>query len=113
MKGDNGVAAQVAYAIIEFETQRSVESVRKGLRKQWIKDKLLKLRTIEDFESFNDRSIVVTNFPSHIKQVDLINAFQSFGALISVEIPTVDAVINSRLEEQGVLTDHYLKESQR
>lgn len=107
--GDNGVAAQAAYAIVEFETSRSVENVRKGLRKHWIKDKLLKLRTLDDFESFNDRSIIVTNFPSHVKQVDLINAFQPFGAVTSVEIPTVDAVINSRLEENGALSDHYLK----
>ena len=48
MRGDkfDSSVPRTAYAIVEFEHPHWVESVRKGLRKYWIKDKLLKVKTM-------------------------------------------------------------------
>lgn len=58
----------VAYAIVEFEMQKWVSTVRRGLRKHWEQDKLLKVKTLKDqnAEKHSERTIVLSNIPSHL-----------------------------------------------
>jgi hypothetical protein len=68
MTGDDKVSRnQVSYVRVEFEMPKWVTSVRRGLRKQWLHDKLLKVKTLKDkkSESFKERTIIVQGFPSH------------------------------------------------
>jgi hypothetical protein len=68
---------RAAYAIVDFESAQEVQSVKQSLWKHWIKDKLLKLKTLEDreIENFHDRTLIVTNFESHATQFDLAKVF--------------------------------------
>ena len=117
MKGNNAQAAtaRTAYAIVEFELNRFVATVRRGMRKHWIGDKLVKVKTLKDVkkEHFNERTVVVTGLPKHFKQIDLLNVFNSMGAITSIEVPTIDHVVKSALEEKGLIKDHFMKVSQK
>lgn len=48
--GLNDYKLRTAYAIVEFEEQAYVASVRRGLRKLWIHDALLKVKTLDDLK---------------------------------------------------------------
>ena len=61
-------------------------------------------------EGHNKRSIALYGLPSHIKSIDLQKIFADHGAITLVECPTLDSVIQSQMEQQGLLNDHYSKE---
>lgn len=46
--GSNDYKLRTAYAIVEFEEEDHVASVRRGLRKIWVQDALLKVKTLAD-----------------------------------------------------------------
>ena len=54
--------------IVEFEDEASVANVKRGLRKVWVQDKLLKPKVMKDegMEDFNARTVVIHNHPSHL-----------------------------------------------
>ena len=101
-----------AYAIVDFESPSHVKSVKRGLWKHWIKDKLLKMRTLEDREqeNFHARTLIITDFASHCTGEDVTSVLSSFGAITSVEAPTLDAYVQAQLAEKGLMNDHYAKE---
>jgi hypothetical protein len=75
--GDNfGTRNTVAYAIVEFEMQKWVANVRRGMRKHWEQDKLLKVKTLKDEmnESHSERTIILSNIPSHLNSEDLASS---------------------------------------
>ena len=45
---DKTIRNKVAYAIVEFEMPKWVTTVRRSLRKVWMSDKLLKVKTLKD-----------------------------------------------------------------
>lgn len=105
---------QTAYAIVDFEMQKWVNSVRRGLRKHWEQDRLIKVKTIKDerTESHSERTIILNNIPSHLTSENLAYAMSEYGTITSIEAPTVDAYVQSQLEQKGLLNDHYAKERQ-
>lgn len=66
-----------AYAIVEFLNGHDVVSVRRALRKHWIDDCLLRVKTMQDYkqETFNERTIVVSGIVAHAGVVDLVDSF--------------------------------------
>jgi len=86
--------------------------VKRGLWKHWIKDKLLKMRTLEDKEreNFHARTLIVTDLASHSQGEDIATYLGRFGAITNVEAPTLDAYVQAQLEEKGLMNDHYAKE---
>jgi hypothetical protein len=74
-----------------------VTEVRRGLRKKWIQDKLLRVRTLKDMEreGFNDRTIIITNVTPNISVQEVVNAFHNFGAITSVELPSIDSKVKA------------------
>ena len=92
MKGDS---SRAAYAIVEFLNPKHVQTIRRQLRKTWIGDKLLKIRTVSDIkgESHTDRTIIVGGLENNVDVHDLVNVFNNFGAVTSIELPTIDSVI--------------------
>jgi hypothetical protein len=46
--GSRSSGSRTAFAIIEFQNESSIQTVRRSLRKHWIQDKLLKIRTLKD-----------------------------------------------------------------
>ena len=89
-----------------------MKSVKRGLWKHWIKDKLLKMRTLEDKEreNFHARTLIVTDLASHSQGEDIATYLGRFGAITNVEAPTLDAYVQAQLEEKGLMNDHYAKE---
>jgi len=88
-----------AYAIVEFELEKSVAPVRRALRKLWVQDRLLKVKTIHDQkdESHKERTVVAHGLPSHLEPAKVAAAFARFGAVTAVELPTVDRVVEAQL----------------
>ena len=87
----------MAYAIVEFEMQKWVATVRRGMRKHWQQDKLLKVKTLKDevTESHGERTIVISGIPSHLNSEDLATSMSKYGAITSIEAPSVDSFIQS------------------
>jgi hypothetical protein len=104
-----------AFAIVEFHNPRHVQTVRKHLRKTWLQDKLLKIRTASDAktETHKERTVIVANLDQNLKSIDLVNVMSKFGAVTSVELPTIDNVIQSQIKDKNLTKDHFLKESKR
>ena len=44
-------------------------------------------------ESFDERTIIISDFPSFITDQDLVNMFYEFGAITNIELPTVDSTV--------------------
>ena len=73
------------------------------------------MRTLKDEkkESFNERTIVLQDFPSHFHQVgEIADMVSCFGAITSVEAPTLDSYVMAQLEEKGLMNDQYTKARQ-
>ena len=96
---DLSVRNPVAYAIVEFEMPKWVASVKRGLRKHWEQEKLLKVKTLKDerAESHAERTIVMANLPSSMKADDIPDILSPFGAITSIEAPTIDSFVQSQL----------------
>jgi hypothetical protein len=58
--GSKECRERTAYAVVEFELERWVPMVRRALRKLWVEDRLLKVKTIKDQkeENHKERTIV-------------------------------------------------------
>ena len=93
--GSRECRERTAYAVVEFELERWVPMVRRALRKLWVEDRLLKVKTIKDQkeESHKERTIVAHGIQSHLDVEHLAAAFARFGAVTTVELPTVDRVV--------------------
>ena len=103
-----------AYAIVDFEMPKWVQTVRRGMRKHWEQDRLLKVKTLKDekSESHSSRTIILSNLPSHLNAGDLATTMSDYGAITSIEAPSVDSFIQSQLEQKGLLNDVHSKERQ-
>jgi len=93
--GSRECRERTSYAVVEFELERWVPMVRRALRKLWVEDRLLKVKTIKDQkeESHKERTIVAHGIQSHLDVQHLAAAFARFGAVTTVELPTVDRVV--------------------
>lgn len=65
--------------------------VRKALRKTWIQDSLLKVKTLNDTkgEAFDNRTVVIQGIPKYMRAETLLSTFFSdeAGAVVGVELP--------------------------
>jgi hypothetical protein len=98
-----------AFAVVKVGTPAQLKGLREALRNCWIKDKKLKLKTQEDltYETFDNRTIIVQNLPSHIKGHHLIDFFSNFGAVAGVELPTKNLAVEKEIKAK---VDSYVKE---
>lgn len=112
---DSGTKQRTAYAIVEFEQEKHVAEVRRGLRKLWIHEALLKVKTLGDLknEGHADRTVVVSGLASHFRPADVLRVMDRYGAITSVELPTVDQLVQQQLEEKGLLNDYHTKARQQ
>ena len=78
---NSAITNTTAYVIVEFEDKESVANVKRGLRKTWIHDKLLKPKVMKDegMEDFNARTVIIENYPSHLSGDELANMMTKFG----------------------------------
>jgi len=81
---------RIAYIQITLGSKRQAHMVGRGLRKHWIGDHLLKVKTVEDAkpERFDNRTVLLRGIPTHWTQRQVIEAFATNdGALVSLELP--------------------------
>ena len=103
---------KAAYAIVEFEMPKQIAAVRRGIRKHQEQDRILKVKTLKDEsrEKHKERTIIVQNLPTTtFGYDDIVNLFGDHGAITSVEMPTIDAMVRSELEAKGII-DPYVRE---
>ena len=67
--------------------------VRKALRKTWIRDSLLKVKTIEDVkaEAFDNRTVILHGIPKHLRAEVILERFfgnENTGAVVGIELPS-------------------------
>ncbi len=93
---------------VEVGSKRQVEMVRSGLRKTWIEDTLLKVRTAQDAkkESFDNRTVIVSGIPKHLRTEGILNYFvKDAGAVVGVELPTENAKLRQLRERIAEMQD--------
>lgn len=95
-----GKINRTAYAIVDFEFDDQLRSVRRGLRQTWMEDKLIKVKTLKDreHESHDARTVVLENLPANFEAAELLDRFGGFGAVTSFELPAIDQYIESKLD---------------
>lgn len=89
------VRNKVAYVIIQFDEESHALSVRRALWRKWIDDKLLKIKSKKDeqVENHGDRTLILSNIPSHLRQEDIASFMAKYGAITSIEAPSMDSYI--------------------
>lgn len=75
---------------------------KSALRKHWIGDSLLKVKTKEDAarEHFNNRTVLVREIPKYLRVEHVLSLFGTrYGAVTNVELPTEKIAIKHIIEE--------------
>lgn len=75
-------------------------------------DKLLKVRTLgdRDAETHGERTVILTGIAQHARPEELAAALANYGAITSIEVPTIDKYVEAQLEERGLKRDPYTKQ---
>lgn len=66
--------------------------MRRGLRKEWVNDKLLKVRTLEDknLETHGLRTIIIQDIPLSVHPIEIAKGMSKYGAITHIECPRVN-----------------------
>ena len=70
----NNLPRKTAYIKADLGSKRQVQMVRKALRKTWLQDALLKIKTAEDVkaEVFDNRTIILHGIPKHLRSETIL-----------------------------------------
>lgn len=84
----------VAYMTVEYESVQDAMKMAKKLKKTWIDDKLIKVRTMKDkhIEHFDNRTVVMKDIPTNIKVRHVLEFFKTFGVITNIEMPLKDSL---------------------
>jgi RNA recognition motif-containing protein len=79
---------------VEYESVHDAMKIAKKLKKTWIDDKLIKVRTMKDrhLEHYDNRTIVIKDLPTNAKSRHVIEFMKTFGVITSVEMPFKDGM---------------------
>lgn len=91
-----------AFAKVKVGSPAQVKTVKESLRNHWVEDKKIKLKTQDEltYETFNNRTIIVQNFPDHYRVNTLIEYFSSFGAVTGIEMPVKNQMVESEIKHK-------------
>ena len=90
--------ARTAFVQVSVGSKRQAQLVKSALRNTWVHDKLLKVKTEEDAkkEVFDNRTVIITGIPKHLRADQVIHHFgKDAGAIVGLELPQE----NIRLKE--------------
>ena len=88
--GTRDMAEKIAYVKVTLGSKSQAQMVQKRLRKTWISDCLLKVKTAEDAkrEHFNNRTVVLSNIPRYLSTEKAMEAFgKNAGKIVGIELP--------------------------
>ena len=92
--------------------------VSKQLRKKWVSDCILKVKTVNDVkkEHFNNRTIVIMNIPGHLGTDKAMEAFgKDSGKIVGIELPKQNVKLKelrNAIENQKDSPRNIIKEEQ-
>lgn len=86
--------------MVEVVSPKQAQLLKQRLKGQWIQDKQLKVATREDhyLETFDNRTVVVKGIPETYTNTELIELFNDYGAIVRIEMPTYDRVIQKSID---------------
>jgi hypothetical protein len=79
-----------AYIKVTVANRRQAEMIGKHLRKTWVSDSLIKVKTINDVkkEHFNNRTVLLSNIPGYLSTEKAIEIFgKKSGKIVGIELP--------------------------
>jgi len=79
-----------AYLKVVVGSKRQAQLIKQSLRKTWVHDSLLKVKTADDAktEVFDNRTIVLSGIPKHLRAEQVIEYFgKDAGAVVGLELP--------------------------
>lgn len=65
-----------------------------------------------DKETHTDRTVILSDIPSHLSADELAGVVSEFGAITSIELPTVDTFVQAQIDEKAAERDPYERERQ-
>ena len=89
---------RTSYIKVEVGSKRQAQLVKSNLRKTWLHDSLLKIKTLDDVkaEAFDNRTIILNGLPKHLNTQGILDYFgPKAGAIVGIEMPQE----NSKLRE--------------
>ena len=104
----NAISAQnfplkTAYIKVALGSKRQAQMVKTNLRKTWLHDSLLKIKTQEDVkgEAFDNRTVVVNGIPKHMRVEVVLEQFfaKDAGAVVGIELPQENSKLRDLLHE--------------
>ena len=88
---------RTAFIKVELGSKRQAQMVHSSLRKTWLHDSLLKVKTRDDIkqETFGNRTIVIHGIPKYLNSENVLEYFcaninekdRSTGAVVGIELP--------------------------
>jgi len=86
----NELKQRTSYIKVEVGTKRQAQMVKSNLRKTWLHDSLLKIKTSEDAksEAFDNRTVILNGLPRHLRVERIMEYFgKGAGAIVGIEMP--------------------------
>jgi len=81
---------RTSYIKVELGSKRQAHQVKSALRKTWLHDSLIKVRTQEDAkaEAYDNRTVILHGLPKHLRAEIVLEAFGvQAGAIVGIELP--------------------------
>ena len=107
-----------AYIKVTVANRRQAEMIGKQLRKTWVSDSLIKVKTINDVkkEHFNNRTVLLANIPSYLSTEKAIEIFgKKSGKIVGIELPKQNVKLRelrSAIENRKDSPRNIIKEEQ-
>ncbi|CDW82520.1 UNKNOWN [Stylonychia lemnae] len=89
-------------AIVTVHFQTQLKPLIESLHNHWIIDKKVKVRTRDQlsYETYNDRTLMISNIPPSYKEDDIIEIFNRYGVVVRVEMLLKDTEIEQALKHK-------------
>lgn len=88
--GTEEVRTRTAYIKVTAGSKRQAQMIKSNLRKTWLHDSLIKIRTKDDAkpEAYDNRTVIINGIPKHLSAEAIMKYFaKEAGAIVGVELP--------------------------
>jgi len=89
---------RTAFLRVALGSKRQAQMVKSNLRKTWMHDSLLKIKTLDDAkrEVFDNRTVILHGIPRHLRAETILEHFaKNAGSVVGIELPQE----NSKLKD--------------
>ena len=100
---------RTAYVKVELGSKRQAQMVKSNLRKTWLHDCLIKIKTSDDAksEAFDNRTVILNGLPRHLRAESIMDYYgEGEGAIVGVEMPMQNTKLSELRKKVAELEDH-------